>query len=88
MFGLNFVFDGQNYNYIFVALGGLLIGEKFEVNYGDSCLRSLQCNVFTEEVSWLFAWHKSTAIRHETLLYFAVVNCHTNSRIRHRNKAT
>jgi hypothetical protein len=41
MFGLNFVFEGQNYNYILNALGGLLIGENFEVNFGDNCLRSL-----------------------------------------------
>jgi hypothetical protein len=50
-----FVFEGQNYNYIFVALGGLIIGKNFEVNFGDSCLRSLQRNVFTEEFYWLFA---------------------------------
>jgi len=50
MFGLNYMFVGQNYNYILIALGGLRVGEKFEVNFEDICLRSLQCNVFTEEV--------------------------------------
>ena len=34
-FGLNYVFGGQNYNYILIALGGLRVGENFEVNFED-----------------------------------------------------
>jgi len=52
---MNFIFEEQNYNYIFIALGGLIIVKNFVVNFGDSCLRSLQWNDFTEEVYWLFA---------------------------------
>jgi hypothetical protein len=37
---------GQHYEYILIALAGLLFGEKeFAVNFGEGCVRSVQCNV-------------------------------------------
>jgi hypothetical protein len=39
------VFGGQYYNEISIALEEQLFGEKFEVNFGEGCMRSMQLNV-------------------------------------------
>jgi hypothetical protein len=44
--GLSLAFGGQHYGEVLIALGGLRFGGKCEVNFGEGCMRSVQCGDF------------------------------------------